>query len=65
MYILLKIDEQYYRMFRFVLNTEEITERSFVLTTFMLELKMSNYYAMMIRKKYFNTLGYDVIKMAE
>lgn len=31
----------------------------------MLELKMSNYYAMMIRKKYFTTLGFDGVKMGE
>jgi len=45
-----QIDERYYRMLRFVLNTEEISERCFDLTTLLLNLKISNYYAMMLRK---------------
>lgn len=65
MYLLIDIDARYYRMFRFVLNTEEISERCFVLTTLMLELKMSNYYAMMLRRQYFTAISFDMVKMAK
>lgn len=65
MYMVFEIDEDYYRMFRFVLNTEEISERCFVLTTLLLNLKMSSYYAMMLRKQYFTSLTFDIMRMAK
>lgn len=51
--IAINIVLRFYKIFRGILNTEEISERSFLLSTLMLHLKTTNYYAMMLRSKFF------------
>jgi protein farnesyltransferase/geranylgeranyltransferase type-1 subunit alpha len=53
MYSSIHQDRKYYQFFRGLLNNEEASPRSYLITTLILRLKSTNYYALMLRSKYF------------
>jgi hypothetical protein len=46
-------DRKYYQLFRLLLNKAETSFRGYVLTSLILRLKSTNYYALMLRSAYF------------
>ena len=48
-----------------MLQKEEISKRSYVLTSLILKIKQNNYYALMLRKDYFLSLEIDKQMLVE